>query len=197
MAKELLNSKVKIYKIELLNINEKARILGLFLFATKSMTRCNRYIIIKLNQNTEVWNMTQNELAVAMMKTYCLRSIAIFIGPYYSKSANQAYANQSYLKPISKARKELMQMRISQQLFYELEMILDDVFDFVNHGNISKSFYECNDNLKDVGVIICNKISDFSDVDRVYEEVKYAIETKFDLLITEIEKVQEKQNMEQ
>lgn len=41
MAKELLNSKVKIYKIELLNINEKARILGLFLFATKSMTRCN------------------------------------------------------------------------------------------------------------------------------------------------------------
>lgn len=137
--------------------------------------------------------MTQNEMAVAMVKTYCLRAITIFIGPYYSKSANQAYANQSYFKPISRAREELMQMRISQQLLSELESILDDVFDFVNHGNISKSFYEYNDNLKDAGVINCNEISGFSDVDRVYEEVKYAIETKLDLFITEIEKAQKTQ----
>lgn len=60
-----------------------------------------------------------------------------------------------------------MQMRISQQLLFELESILDDVFDFVNHGNISKSVYEYNDNLKDAGVINCNKISELSDVDSV------------------------------
>lgn len=140
--------------------------------------------------------MTQNEIAVAIVKTYCLRSITIFIGPYYSNSAIQAYANQSYLKPINKARKMLKQMKISHQVCSELEAILDDVYQFICKGIISNSLYVYNDNLGNVrtvkNVINRYEFNELSDIDRPYEEVKYAIEIKMDLLITEIEKIQER-----
>lgn len=86
--------------------------------------------------------MTQDEIAAAIIKTHCLRTITIVIGPYYSKSSIQAYANQCYLKPINKARKMLEQMKISHQLCLELEAILDDVTQFVCKGIISNSLYE-------------------------------------------------------
>ena len=143
--------------------------------------------------------MTQDEIATAIVKSHCLRTITIFIGPYYSKSSIQAYANQCYLKPINKARKMLEQMKISHQLYLELKAILDDITQFVCEGIIPKSLYAYNDNLANVKVAknvnFQYEFNEFFNIDGVYEEVKYAIETKFDLLITEIDKRQEQQNM--
>lgn len=142
--------------------------------------------------------MTQNEIAVAIVKSSCLRSITIFLGPYCSNSAIKAYTNQCYLKPINKARKILKEMGISPGLYSELEAILDDVSQFVCKGIISDSLYVYNDNLDDIrtskDVDALYKFNELSNIDRVYEEVKYAIETKLDLLITGIEKIQGRQD---
>lgn len=66
------------------------------------------------------------------------------------------------------------------------------------HRIIIFTLYAYNDNLANIkafkNINSQYEFNELLNIDRVYEEIKYAIETKLDLIISEIEKRQECQN---